>query len=256
MKPSVFKGGASRERMGEEMILIFSDVHLHCRQEASLVASGELNSKLKEQIEIARQIRTIADEYGAKHIWFLGDMIESLADEISDQVYQAARIITQLLAEKSEFWFVTGNHDVWGKLTMRAKLASIPKVHIIDQTTRAIIEGKEVDFVPWDKPLPKRKASILAGHLMVYGSYVGPSSAFSCKTGIAEHDLVHPQQLEGYDYIFLGHNHHPQDLSIPGVKEARYVGSLMPTSSVTHRSPGSVYLFDNGRIFHVELEWP
>ena len=183
-------------------------------------------------------------------------MIESLAEDMPDQVYQAARTIVQLLTEKSEFWFVIGNHDVWGKLTMQAGLDSIPKAHIIDQTTSVTIDGMNVDFVPWNKPLPKRKASILAGHLMVYGSCVGPSATFCCKSGITENDLVYPRQLEGYDYIFLGHNHHPQDLRIPGAKEARYVGSLMPTSSVTHQSPGSVYLLENGKTFHVELEWP
>jgi predicted MPP superfamily phosphohydrolase len=239
--------------MGEEMILVFSDLHLGSRNGAKRGSVEESRSMLGMQVQFARQVRTIADQHNVTNIFFLGDMIDYLMGDMTDQVHQAARVVSNLLAERSQFWMILGNHDVWGNLVEQAGLACMPNIRVIDRTTCERIEGMLVDFVPWNQKLPVRRGKMLAGHLSVYGSYLDPCHAFCCKAGIARHDLVYPRQLEGYDHIFLGHNHLLQDLKIAGVKEARFVGGVMPPPYESGCKQGSVYLFGNGKTFSVDI---
>jgi len=67
---------------------------------------------LRKQVETARLIRTIADEHNVTHIFFLGDMIDYLMGDMTDQVHQAAWEVSNLLVKRSQFWMVLGNHDV------------------------------------------------------------------------------------------------------------------------------------------------
>jgi len=238
------------------MILIFSDLHLGSGNGAKRDSVEERGSMLRKQVEIAREIRAVADGHRVAHIFFLGDMIDCLMGHMTEQVYQGAWKVARLLAERSQLWMVLGNHDVWGDLVEQARLRSIPNTRIINRTTSERIEGIQVDFVPWNQELPARKGEMLAGHLSVYGSYVGPSSAFRCKAGIAEHDLLYPRQLEGYDRVFLGHNHFPQELRIQGAKEARYVGAVMPPRSESEHKQGFAYLLKDGETFKVDISEP
>jgi predicted MPP superfamily phosphohydrolase len=242
--------------MGEEMILIFSDLHLGSGNGAKRDPLEERCLMLRHQVGIAQQIRTVANQHNVKHIFFLGDMIDYLMGDMTDQVHLAAREVARLLAERSQFWMILGNHDVWGNLVEQAELASIPNIRIIGRTTSERIEGVQVHFVPWNQKLPTRKGELLAGHFSVYGSYLDPSHSFSCKGGIARRDLVYPRQLEGYDHIFLGHNHLPQGLKIPGAKDARFVGAVMPAPYEGGCKRGSVYLFGNGKTVRVDISGP
>jgi hypothetical protein len=211
---------------------------------------------LRMQVETARRIRTVADENNVTNIFFLGDMIDYLMGDMTDQVHRAAWLVSNLLAQRSQFWMILGNHVVWGNLVEQAGLACIPNIHIADRTTSERIGGMQVDFVPWNQKLPSRKGKMLAGHLSVYESYLDPSCGLRCKTGIAEHDLLYPRQLEGYDHIFLGHNHLPQNLRIAGVREARFVGAVMPPPYESGCKQGFVYLFGNGNTVRVDISGP
>jgi hypothetical protein len=197
------------------MVLIFSDLHLADTTSSAKGVSHRAWWTLENQIRLVRQIEKIVAQHRVEHIWFLGDMIEALDFKVTEEVYQAAFDLTRGLAQKAEFWFVLGNHDVWKGLVERSNLMSIAGVHVIDQTSSVRMDGRRVDIVPWDSPLPRKRGDVLLGHFTVHGSYLNAARTIQCTRGITFNDLVHPDDLKGYEYVFVGHNHLPQDLNIP-----------------------------------------
>jgi predicted phosphodiesterase len=236
------------------MVLIFSDLHLADTTSSAKGVSHGAWSRLENQIHLVRQIEKIVSQHRVEHIWFLGDMIEALDFKVTEKVYEAAFDLTRRLAQKAEFRFVLGNHDVWKGLVERSNLMSIAGVHVIQQTSSVRMDGRRVDIVPWDSPLPRKRGDVLLGHFTVYGSYLNAARTIQCTTGITFNDLVHPDDLKGYEYVFVGHNHLPQDLDIPGAKDARHVGSVTPPTGGNSHSYGRLYLFEDGKTSEVKLD--
>jgi predicted phosphodiesterase len=236
------------------MVLIFSDLHLADTTSPAKGVSQGARPTLKNQIHLVRKIEKIVTQHRVEHIWFLGDMIEALDFKVTEEVYQAAFDLTRRLAQKAEFWFVLGNHDVWRGLVERSNLESIAGVRVIHQTSSVRMEGRRVDIVPWDSPLPRKKGDVLLGHFTVYGSYLNAAGTIQCAGGISFNDLVHPDDLKGYEYVFVGHNHLPQNLNILGAKDARCVGSVMAASGGNFGSYGGLYLFEDGKTSEVKLD--
>jgi len=89
--------------------LIFSDLHLHEREEFSFVTESGLNSRLEEGLSILDQINEIKNRPEIIQTIFLGDVFE-LKDRIPNHILiEYGKRLDRLLTKPH--FFLMGNHD-------------------------------------------------------------------------------------------------------------------------------------------------
>ncbi len=215
-------------------------------QFSTLTKSG-LNSRLLDQLSVANKVRQVAEDRKVDRIFFLGDLLNGLSESLSKTVFNSAYYVGKILAECCPTYFLIGNHDVYRRLTVLSNLASVPNLHIMEETETL---EDSIDLVPWDGKIPNRKSNTLLGHLAMNGAWVNKDLSSIYYDGTPLDSLV------GYQFVFLGHFHSKQALNILGTKEAMYIGSVMQLSFSESPEPRGVILFDGKKSEFVEIDSP
>lgn len=175
-------------------------------------------------------VADICQDENIRSIVFMGDLINSQAESLPKVVYNAAYFVVSTLAKIKPLYLLVGNHDIYRLMHILDSFESIPNVYIVSKTVSKNIDGVQIDMVPWEQQLPKRRGDICLAHCEVKGSNMGGTVS---KTGFD------PGEFEGYDRVYLGHFHTRQHFNVPGCKEAMYIGSIMQHNySDTNESKG------------------
>lgn len=243
--------------------IVVSDTHFHNWTEFSKPDEEYVNSRLREQIEVMREVFELARERNAG-ILFAGDMFHK-RQSVDTRVFNA---VYDLFEENSDVYVagIPGNHD---KVTNSLKSeSSIDIFNYIDYTHIAV-EPEQINpnnsvcitLVPYGDEVADikeylkgvkvdtNKTNILVAHLGISGGLVG-SGGHRLEGAFAYSDL----QPDKFDYIMLGHYHRPQQLSEND--KHIYVGPLTQNSfGEEGYDTGVVYLdYENNTIERIPIK--
>ncbi len=229
------------------MDLLFSDLHLEQRSQFSTLTKSGLNSRLLDQLQVIKEVRRIAEERKVDRIFFLGDLLHGLSESLSKITFNAAYYTAKLLSDYCPTWFLIGNHDVFRRLSILSNFASLPNVHVVEETE--ILEDG-LHLIPWEGIIPEQKSKTLFGHIALKGAWVDKNCSVFAEDGTA------PVSLFGYNFIFLGHFHSRQNLEIKGATEAMYISSVMQNSFAEAPERHGVTLFDGEKSEFMPIDSP
>lgn len=212
--------------------MIFSDVHLKEWRPFSSILSNGMNSRLMEQVKVLQRVKQIAQQYHISHIFFLGDLVDSLSPTISKIVINTAFYMVQSLAEIANIYLIVGNHDIFGQINTLTPFSSIPRVKIINEVTVIKLDGKTIDLIPCYGKIPQKKSEYCFGHFGIQGATIG--------NGVIVDEEIEPKMLVGYKLVLAGHFHSRQQVA----DNAYQVGSVMDINFSSTTEDKGVFLLN------------
>lgn len=231
-------------------IVFFGDIHLNTSKQFSTILSNGVNSRLVDQMQvvgrIAKQLRS------TDTVIFLGDLIDSYGESLPKIIYSAAFYTLKTWAEKcKKLYVLIGNHDIYKNATVVHAFNEIDKVKVIDGWETVEIEDYMVDLVSWNSSLPGVKGDIFAGHVMPIGAWLGKLYVKQAEEGVPI------EWFDGYQYVFSGHIHEPQDLVVPKSKTVIHCpGSIIQLSLASSPAPRYLWRLENRNLSKIEISSP
>lgn len=222
--------------------LIFSDMHLDKHKAFSTITNRGLNSRLVQQVDIIRQVKRILRKEKVTTVFFLGDLFNSLTENISKIVYNVAFYLVQNIAELAHVYLVTGNHDLYNNIHTFTPFSSIPGVEIISETTTITVDDKKIDIVPWNCEIPKGKSPYCFGHFGIEGAVVGEGFNIDAE--------VSKEALKKYELVLSGHYHTRQKVA----NNAYHIGAVMSTSFKDSIEDKGVWLLEDSKLRFVPIK--
>ena len=98
-------------------ILIFSDLHLHQWNYGATIVDG-MNSRLKDQAKVMRQIANYINDNPMDACVFGGDLVHvhgKIDAAVLKVAYEGLEMISQHLKSPSDMYVLVGNHDTADK---------------------------------------------------------------------------------------------------------------------------------------------
>ena len=144
---------------------LFTDLHLGIKRDSP--------ARLKEAVKSVDFCISTFLRNGVKTVIFGGDWFHNRSSINVFTLDTGIRAIAKL-TEHFDVWFVIGNHDLFFKsqngvhsLQFLNLIKSNPRIHLIESTTQALIEGKSFCFVPWLGEIPNKthEYDYVVGHL-------------------------------------------------------------------------------------------
>ena len=231
-------------------VLLWGDIQLDQYKAFSSLLPGGINSRLYDQILVVNQVKNLAKQEKVDAIIFLGDLINPMGEGLCKPVYNAVFYTASRLAAIAPSYFLVGNHDVYRGVHVLAALEAIENCYVVKDTSRITIAGEDIDLVPWNQPLPDKdnRSKILLGHIEIAGCQV--------HVGVPYVGGRNASDLEGYEYIYLGHFHTRQTIPVKGAREALYLGAVMACNFSDTPEQRGAYIFDSGNLRFCPLSSP
>jgi DNA repair exonuclease SbcCD nuclease subunit len=230
-----------------------------------------LTDRLKDQIEVVKQIGKVARDFDADAIMVLGDIFDK---RLLDAVTLRAGVSAILeLSAQHEVYLLPGNHDAHTKYGGRSLVdvfsaiaphvngASVTVMESGEGYTFSKADGVAFHALSW-APLSEMRAeldgikksnsfvtarNVLLTHASVKGMRDG---AWECDEGMELSELI-----EGFDLVLSGHFHTYQRRNyseVSGVRTFEYVGAPMQLDfgECNNGTAVSVYTFTGTSIEH------
>lgn len=226
---------------------------------------------LAEQKDALTQITQIAKAQEVDAIVIAGDLYDRSVPSVDAVQLFNDQLMTLNLQEKFPVLAISGNHDSAGRLEMGSAWFSHTNFHLHTRLAQAFqpIEIADTQFflLPYFEPIEARlyfqedglgtmeqamarviahmqmlfqpeKAHVLVSHFFVTGSLQTDSET---KLTVGGLETISASLLAAFDYVALGHLHHPQALQ---AANARYSGSLLPFSLGERKQQKGVWIVD------------
>lgn len=213
---------------------MFSDLHLHAFKQFSKEEVGGVNSRLKDGLDIIKQIEEhVQNDTDITDVFFCGDLFHvrnninvatfnKVIESVTDFAYNINKVKLYILA---------GNHDQAtrdGEVTSLDAFQSISvrggkKIPIIKSPTNVPHKYLDIVAAPYTenkdsvKKLIKGKHDLFFGHMGINGSIVGSDFVYNNPADWSLDDL----NTHNFDALFFGHFHRHQQLT----ENSWYVGA-------------------------------
>jgi DNA repair exonuclease SbcCD nuclease subunit len=130
--------------------------------------------------------------------------------------------------------FLLGNHDMFYEDDWKIHSLSTVKewATVIDAPTKMLVEGVEVDFLPYtptpskyiNSPPFEKPARTLISHLAIANAILNAKyNILSVEDDSKEKEHIDPEKLHKWEKVWLGHYHYGQRVS----SQVEYIGSPM-----------------------------
>lgn len=250
---------------------------------ADLHLGKKLNgiSLLEDQKYILNEVLTILRRQKIDALLLAGDIYQT-AQPSSEALSLFDDFLGKLVDLNIPVYMISGNHDSEERIAYFSKLikkANVFTNELFDGKTQAIQLKDEygeiyVHLLPFIKPIDIKKyypdekidsyqkmmevvleasnidmnkRNILLCHQFITGGITSDSEVYA----IGTLDNINHQVFDAFDYVALGHLHHPQHV---GRKEVRYSGSLLKYSLSELTSNKSVTIVEIKEKGNVQIE--
>ncbi|HCX64754.1 MAG TPA: exonuclease sbcCD subunit D [Eubacteriaceae bacterium] len=218
-------------------------------------------SMIEDQQEILRQVCNIIDEKKTDGVLIAGDVYDK-AIPPAEGVALFDWFLTELSKRKQKIFIVSGNHDSSERISFASGIMKEEGVYISKpfhgELERIVVEDPEskvhiyllpfirpahvkayfpeaeiedytdaVDTVIKNTSLDPQAVNILMAHQFVVNRGQLPMQSDSESISVGSLDHVEASCFAPFDYVALGHLHHPQKV---GRKSIRYAGSPLKYS--------------------------
>ena len=250
---------------------------------ADLHLGKKLNgiSLLEDQKYILNEVLTILRRQNIDALLIAGDIYQT-AQPSSEALSLFDDFLGKLVDLNIPVYMISGNHDSEERIAYFSKLikkANVFTNELFDGKTQAIQLKDEygeifVHLLPFIKPIDIKKyypdekidsyqkmmefvlkasnidmdkRNILLCHQFITGGITSDSEVYA----IGTLDNINHQVFDAFDYVALGHLHHPQHV---GRKEVRYSGSLLKYSLSELTSNKSVTIVEIKEKGNIQIE--
>jgi len=250
---------------------------------ADLHIGKKLNgiSLIEDQKYILNQMICLIEEEKIDGLLIAGDVYQQ-AQPSNEAMMLFDDFLSQLVKMEIPVYMISGNHDSEERIAYFSKLIQKSKVFassLFTGTTQIIqtedAYGKlNIHLLPFIKPIDVRKyypdmkvdsyqkameiviehsmmnkeeRNILLCHQFITGGQISDSEVFA----IGTLDNINHQVFDDFDYVALGHLHHPQHV---GREEVRYSGSPLKYSLSEVKSNKSITVIEIKEKGNIQIE--
>lgn len=161
-------------------------------------------------------LKTHAEENNIKHIVIAGDVFEKSSKIKNEAFLPLFFKFMELKDEGYKLYFLLGNHDIYNVDNDSLVEAFAPFGEVIKDFKQVEIDGRTIDLLPYTKnndDIPS-SGDILITHLSI------ADFSFDNRYHVNEKMGMPTEIFEGYNIVFSGHFHRPQNK-----KNIVYMGS-------------------------------
>jgi len=195
-------------------VACFTDIHLGLK--------GDSDQHLEDCANFITWFIDKAKENNAETCIFLGDWHDTRAKTSNKTMNASLKNIERLAAAFDNFYFITGNHDLFYR--DNREINSVEFSKLIDNVTiisEPFLQG-DVSIMPWLngeewKDVKKIKSKYMFGHFEL------PGFLMNAMVRMPDSGNIHGDHFKHQDYVFSGHFHKRQNQG-----KIHYIGNTFP----------------------------